>query len=485
MITREEKTRKLIAFISELDDKCRAGLVEIESKLKSAKEAVDAEHKSRAGAAHTTCSNACSSADQMLAAFERDVRSACAFVGRPQAPAAQVTDPLNEYSQLPQEWSVARQACSEARKRAKSPVWLWIVSWAIGICVALLTPLGAGAAFLIGLGVPLGRWLYVSSTQTASQKALLDLYQRATNVVGHYKTEMTTRMNAEVARADANRQQASAKAESLAQKDMLKLRGSVSRDVDTIRAALRDIDSGFEGAHWLDSRWNSWNRGVSVDPDIRIGMFSVAAQHIEAAVPGSGSYLVPAFIRLSSGSRNVLIKSEGTGKLASECMQGMILRILMSVPPGRIRFHFFDPVGLGNNVAGFAPLEAYGDVIMVGKPWTNADHINSQLGRLTGEIEKVIGKFLQRKFKTIDEYNLQAEVKEPYHVIAVFGFPNNFHDEAVSRLLSIVRNGPRCGYYAVIHWDTSKSFPYNVSPSDLEKHCVTITDAKARISFQA
>ena len=142
---------------------------------------------------------------------------------------------------------------------------------------------------------------------------------------------------------------------------------------------------------------------------------------------------------------------------ALPAIQSLLLRLLASLPPGKLRFTFIDPVGLGQNAAPFMHLADYDEQLVTGKAWSEPQHIEQRLADLTAHMENVIQQYLRNQYATIEDYNAQAgEIAEAYRVLVVFDFPVNFSETAARRLVSIAQNGPRCGVYAVVLMDTDK-----------------------------
>src|SRR5688500_9923526 len=124
----------------------------------------------------------------------------------------------------------------------------------------------------------------------------------------------------------------------------------------------------------------------------------------------------------------------------------VMARLLTSLPAGRVRFTIIDPVGLGQNFAGFMHLADHDEALVGTRIWTDADHIDQRLKDLTEHMETVIQKYLRNEFETIDDYNAQAgELAEPYRFLVVADFPTNFSPESIRRLNSIASAGARCG----------------------------------------
>ena len=191
--------------------------------------------------------------------------------------------------------------------------------------------------------------------------------------------------------------------------------------------------------------------------------------------------LVPAWLQLPGG-KSVIFKCTGEGRRqAVQAVQSIVLQLLASIPPGKLKILFVDPVGLGQNAAPFMHLADSDNKLITGKVWTQAPHIEQRLAALAEHMENVIQQYLRNQFTTIEEYNAHAgEIAEPYHLLVVFDFPENFSEEAARRVVSIVENGPRCGVYALIVADTRKPKPYGFKMADLEQHAEVLVWEKDR-----
>jgi S-DNA-T family DNA segregation ATPase FtsK/SpoIIIE len=171
------------------------------------------------------------------------------------------------------------------------------------------------------------------------------------------------------------------------------------------------------------------------------------------------------------GGGNLLIKASGANMIrAMDALQSVMLRLLATVPPAKVRFTLIDPIGLGQNVAPLMRLADYDEQLVTSRAWSEPRHIEQRLTDLSEHIENVIQKYLRNDFATIEDYNEHAdEVAEPYRVLVVMGFPVNFTDETARRLVSIATNGPRCGVSVLVAMDESKPLPYGFNLADLER----------------
>ncbi|MDQ3815316.1 MAG: cell division protein FtsK, partial [Armatimonadota bacterium] len=187
---------------------------------------------------------------------------------------------------------------------------------------------------------------------------------------------------------------------------------------------------------------------------------------------------IPALVDYEAG-KGVVILADNALKEARGMAQSAILRLLATVPPAGVRFVFIDPVSLGGNVAGFMGLEKYEANLIGGKAWSDARHIEQALAEVTDHMETVIQKYLREDYKPIAQYNATARVKEAYRVIVAFDFPVNFSETSAKRLVSIMRNGPRCGVFPLVIVDRSKPLPYGFNLSDLHQFALVIQPTTA------
>ena len=152
-----------------------------------------------------------------------------------------------------------------------------------------------------------------------------------------------------------------------------------------------------------------------------------------------------------------------------------MLRMLTTIPPGKVRFTIIDPVGLGENFAGFMHLADYDDVLVTSRIWTEPAHIEQRLADLTEQMENIIQKYLRNEYKTIEEYNAQAgEVAEAFRILVVANFPANFSETAARRLVSIASSGARCGVYTLLLVDANQPMPPGFDLNDVAPFCTCL-----------
>ena len=196
-------------------------------------------------------------------------------------------------------------------------------------------------------------------------------------------------------------------------------------------------------------------------------------EHVDATVPA----FLPFPDRCS-----VVLKARDEGRAATaNALQSIMLRFLTGLPPGKVRFTIFDPVGLGENFAAFMHLADFDELLVTNRIWTEPGQIEARLTDLTEHMENVIQKYLRNQYASIEEYNRAAgEVAEPYRVLIVANFPTNFTPDAARRLVSIMGSGPACGVCTVVGVDTAVALPRDFRLADLEQVSLNLAWDKGR-----
>jgi len=236
---------------------------------------------------------------------------------------------------------------------------------------------------------------------------------------------------------------------------------------------------GLVAADWDATDWDAWQPAANSmrSTTLRLGQWRETRKWHTLQFPA----LVPLL-----DAKGWLFQAAGPAReTAALALQAALLRLLALLPPGKARFVFLDPVGLGQNVAPFMHLADYDEQLITGKTWTGAQQIEQRLIDLTEHIENVIQKYLRNQYATIEEYNSEAgEIAEPYRFLVVLDFPVNFSEAAARRLVSIAQNGPRCGVYPLVVADTEQNLPYNFNMADLKQQMSVFTWNGERFVWQ-
>ncbi len=244
---------------------------------------------------------------------------------------------------------------------------------------------------------------------------------------------------------------------------------------------------------WTDRALPEWKPPDEFAAFIPFGHWRVDLAQLASSVRQRAKFLagrppavsIPALLAIPSRC-SLFLQTERAGRqLAIDTLRAVMLQLLTSLPPGRVHFTIIDPVGLGENFAGFMHLVDYEEALVGGRIWTESEHIEARLTELTSHMENVIQKYLRNEFETIDAYNRQAgELAEPYRFLVVADFPANFNEGAARRLSSIVSSGARCGVFTLIAHDKRLPAPPELQLEDLESGSIHLVYENDRFVFQ-
>jgi DNA segregation ATPase FtsK/SpoIIIE, S-DNA-T family len=226
---------------------------------------------------------------------------------------------------------------------------------------------------------------------------------------------------------------------------------------------------------------------------IRFGTLELTLDQLASAVKAYAgsrlntqqSYTLPAVLAFPSQC-SLLLEHERAGRdRAIETLRAVMVRLFTTLPPGQVRLTLFDPVGLGENFAGFMHAGDYQDTLVGGRIWTEVSQIQTQLEDITQHMENVIQKYLRNEFDTIEEYNEQAgELAEPYRFLVFADFPTHINEESAQRLSSIMHSGPRCGVHTLIAIDARQDLPSTIDREDLYSKSIHLIYDDTRCTLQ-
>lgn len=306
----------------------------------------------------------------------------------------------------------------------------------------------------------------------------------ATEIEERYKREMEgAKEKAEKQAAEIERRHGEAR-RALEQK----LSEGLARIQEPMKAAMSQ-----QFVEWDEGSWKEWVPPRSFPSLIRFGHLEIDLKKIAASVRGGGelrlelpeAFSVPASLSFPRQA-SLLIQADREGRgQGLRALQMVMARLLTGMPPGRVRFTLIDPVGLGQNFAGFMHLADHDEALVGARIWTEGEHIEQRLADLTEHMETVIQKYLRNEFETIDDYNAQAgELAEPYRYLVIADFPQSFSPEALKRLSSIASSGARCGVYTLILRDRRQAMPGGIHMDEIESHSVNLVWEEGRFVWK-
>ena len=264
-----------------------------------------------------------------------------------------------------------------------------------------------------------------------------------------------------------NKQQAQARREQLQQtlvEDFAHLNNEVIHHIQSM---------GLLGADWQDRANEQDASRLLTMPSasenvIRCGKLALSYQQ-QRLQP------FPFFISFPAG-QHVLLQAPGDSyEQATMFLQSLLLRLVTTQLPGMIRFTFFDPLYFGQHIAPFMQLGTYDPTLVGNRIWTESSHIEQQLVSLSEYLAQVNQQYLWGATSTVEAYNQQNPHRPlPYRMLVILGFPIKFSPEAVRTLLTIARNGPRCGVYAIILCDMEQLSASGIALRDFAQTALTL-----------
>ncbi|MBT4766890.1 MAG: ATP-binding protein [Phycisphaerae bacterium] len=239
----------------------------------------------------------------------------------------------------------------------------------------------------------------------------------------------------------------------------------IHADLETISTLQSNL-----APHWpsWDANWATQELPVQFAGDIGIGRIRCTVEDLPSGLPSDPRlpWTAPAVLELPAaidfqGRGSLVIEAdEGSQAEGIAIMQAVIARALTTIPAGQLRLTLYDPIGLGQNFAGFMHLADNDEASILERTWTEPRHIESKLGDITEHMETVIQAYLRNEYDSLEAYNRAAgQIAEPYHLLVLANFPEGITDNAAKRLASILASGPRCGVFTCLLVDPNKDTP--------------------------
>lgn len=251
---------------------------------------------------------------------------------------------------------------------------------------------------------------------------------------------------------------------------IIELKGQTNEDLNEAKKILSYFEDLLNKIpETYDSNTLNWkNVELCSIKDIVASIIRIGTEYYQINVGGEiQSIKIPKYIPFLNSS-NIVINCKSTSDTneAIRISHNIIGRTILALPASKTKITFIDPLELGGNAAPYTPLlrEIYGGMV-----FTQPNDIENQLSILTRAIENVIQKYLQDKFNNIAEYNLKTkEISEPYRLLVVYNFPHGFNDTTASKLLNIIKSGPKSGVHTILINDRNAKLPYGTDWSAFE-----------------
>lgn len=166
---------------------------------------------------------------------------------------------------------------------------------------------------------------------------------------------------------------------------------------------------------------------------------------------------VPALLPLEEMSGLCFLSTPDNAQQVLHCMENIVFRLLLDLPPGLCKLALYDGTGLGSHLIdlmGLSPKITGGNIL------TEPDELRQMLAQLKSEIPNVVQKVLGYRFqgKTLVDYNRDAEeLAHPYHFLIIADFPHTVTAEMGESIELLLQKGRQAGIFVMLNIDGTYS----------------------------
>ncbi len=165
----------------------------------------------------------------------------------------------------------------------------------------------------------------------------------------------------------------------------------------------------------------------------------------------NGRIFLPLSLDLSHSANLLLSFDDSKATNAAAFTHHVIWSFLSEIPVTKANVIIFDAEKKGGNATPFLGFKKACPDIFDGNIYSNADDIYDRLNRLNRHIDTLIQDKLGSRFANLLAYNRSAPNRaEPVTVLVIYDFPSGFDARSLGMLNNILKNGGKCGVYAII-----------------------------------
>lgn len=161
----------------------------------------------------------------------------------------------------------------------------------------------------------------------------------------------------------------------------------------------------------------------------------------------------PALLPLDELSGLCFLYDSSDKELINNSLQTIVLHLAAALPKGLCHVIAYDPIGLGSNLIALSNVSSK---ITGGSIITDSREFTTALINVRNLIPTIIQKVLGFKYKnfTLVDYNKENDHQEPYTILVLSDFPNNYTREQFELVTQILKNGRPAGVYVLMSYDT-------------------------------
>lgn len=194
------------------------------------------------------------------------------------------------------------------------------------------------------------------------------------------------------------------------------------------------------------SKWSADPREAFPFGGVNVGIF----EGLEFAP--NQHHKAPALLPLADLSGICFLYDSSDKELINNSLQTIALHLAASLPKGLCHIVAYDPIGLGSNLIALSNVSSK---ITGGSIITDSREFTTALTKIRNLIPTVIQKVLGFKYKNLNlvDYNRENDHQEPYTILVLSDFPNNYTREQFEILSQILKNGKQAGVYVLMSYD--------------------------------
>ncbi|WP_187328522.1 FtsK/SpoIIIE domain-containing protein [Rhodococcus sp. WS3] len=146
-----------------------------------------------------------------------------------------------------------------------------------------------------------------------------------------------------------------------------------------------------------------------------------------------------------------------------------VLRLLALIPGGDLQIATYDPINLGSSLKFLNDLgDETKKKVTGGRIYATQSDFDDLMDKAVGHIAHVTQRYLGSRHTSLASYNASAgETAEAYRLLVLFDFPTGVEAPGggvdaskLARLETVIRAGPACGVYTIVHVSNRKQSSY-------------------------
>ncbi len=139
-------------------------------------------------------------------------------------------------------------------------------------------------------------------------------------------------------------------------------------------------------------------------------------------------------------------------------IHALYLTLLYSLPLGKVKFTFFDPIGLGENVNCFNEMYSNELVVPAKKVIYEKKDLEQEIKNVMEEIQYMRQNLFTGECDDWVSYNKMMAVKNPketlpYRVFTFFDMPNEMDETIINQIKTMMHHSKECGYLILFSYE--------------------------------